>query len=103
MIGEQLVYICGKPKQVIRKRGQEYTRKGYDIEITEAERFKRKCQFLGYSESQMVAKLIKTFNSATGNDEQVKSPGVLFEHRTREHIKEAIRKSLKEIFIWNEN
>lgn len=99
----QIVYICGRPKQVIRKRGQEYTRKGYDIEISEAEKFRRKCQLLGYSESQMIAKMVKAFNISTGCGEQVKSAGALFEHRAGEHIKEAVGRTLKDEFMWSEN
>ena len=86
-------------KQVFIKRGQEYTRKGYDIKVAIADKFKKKCQKVGLCETQCVEMLVENFCQATGWGEEVKTPP-FFETRAQEHIKQAVGYVVKDLFPW---
>lgn len=91
--------ICDKPKYVFKKRGQEYTRKGYDLKIDTAQRFKRKCDLLGLNETQCVELLVETFVRTTGWGPQVKNAPFL-EPRVSEHVRESVNLVVKDQFPW---
>jgi len=84
-------------KQTFVKRGQEYTRKGYDIKVLTAAKFKVKCQKVGLCETQCVEMLVENFCQATGWGDEVKQPP-FFEERAMEHIKQAVRYAVKDMF-----
>ncbi len=99
----QSEFVSGKPKQTFSKRGQAYTRKGYDIKVETAQRFKKKCDLLGLNETQCVELLVETFVRCNGWGPQVKTPP-FFEPRATEHIKEAVVLVVKDQFPWvNQN
>lgn len=78
----------GKIKLTHEKRGVPYTRKGYDLRATTAQRFAKKCALLGEPESRVVEKLVESFLTATGWGPDTKQ-GAFFEPRVMEHVKEA--------------
>jgi hypothetical protein len=99
----QKVIINGRARNTIEKHGILHVREGYDIPINELEKFEKKAHMLGYNKSQMIAKLVRGFNASTGCGEEVKEAGSLFEYRAAEHIKEGVRRALKDVMLWNEN
>jgi hypothetical protein len=90
------MYYIEKPKQTFKKRGQEYTRKGYDIKVKTADKFKKKCHLVGLNETQLIEMLVENFCQATGWGEQVKTPP-FFEQRAKEHIREAVGYTVKDV------
>ena len=86
-------------KQTFTKRGQAYTRKGYDIKVATASKFKAKCQRVGLCETQVTEMLVENFCQATGWEDSVKHPP-FFEDRAQEHIKQAVRFVVSDLFPW---
>jgi hypothetical protein len=86
-------------KKIFTKRGAEYTRKGYDVKIKTAEKFRKKCHMVGLCETQCVEMLVENFCQATGWDDRVKTPP-FFEERAQEHIKQAVGYVVKDLFPW---
>jgi hypothetical protein len=86
-------------KQTFIKRGEEYTRKGYDVKVHTAEKFRLKCCKVGLSETQCVEMLVENFCHVTGWDESVKTVP-FFEPRAQEHIKSAVSYVVKDLFPW---
>lgn len=85
---QQFHDVSGKFKLTHAKRGVTYTRKGYDLRVTTADRFAKKCALLGEPESRVVEKLVEAFLMATGWGPETKQ-GAFFEPRVMEHVKEA--------------
>lgn len=86
-------------KHVFTKRGENYTRKGYDLKVETAHRFRQKCHKVGLCETQCVEMLVENFVQATGWDDQFKQPP-FFEQRAQPHIKQAVRFVVKDLFPW---
>ena len=86
-------------KHAFTKRGQRYTRKGYDLKVETARKFKLKCQRVGLCETQCVEMLVENFCQATGWDDRVKQ-APFFEERAQEHIKQAVRFVVSDLFPW---
>jgi len=84
-------------KHVFFKRGSKYTRKGYDLKVDTAYRFKIKCQKVGLCETQCVEMLVENFVKASGWDDTMKQPP-FFETNGQEHIKQAVRWAVKDLF-----
>lgn len=99
----QQTFLNGRMKQTFLKHGVEFTRKGYDIEVAEIEKFAKICRHLGATESYTIRMFIKSFNVTSGNPNdysRIKSPGELYDPRSSEHIKEAVIRVWKEIAPW---
>ena len=96
----QLEIICGKPKQTFLKRGQVYTRKGFDIRVSTAERFNKKCHLMNCSESQVLEMLVEAFNIASGWGSETKT-GAFFERNVKPHVAEAVVAVSKNLFPWD--
>lgn len=94
--------IDGKIKQTFNKRGQAYTRKGFDIRVDTATKFARKCQLMGYSETKIVEMLVEAFCQSSGWGTEVKS-GAYFEKSPKFHIVEANQSVGKNLFPWDLN
>jgi len=103
----QIIIVNGKPRKSHKKFGKDYVRCFYDVEAEEIDRFRKKCDILGKTDSAMIRELILEFNHSFGwpNDDRVRDPGSLYERRAKFHIKDAIKKASKELFPWilNEN
>lgn len=91
---QQLYQIGGKIKSTFTKRGMPYTRKGYDVKVTTAEKFTKKCNYLGEPESRTVEKLIEAFLVASGWGAETRS--AQFEPNINEHIREASQQTAKD-------
>jgi hypothetical protein len=98
----QMEMVCGKPKQTFQKRGQVYTRKGFDIQVTTAEKFHRKCNLMGYTETHVLEMLVEAFNQASGWGSDCKS-GSFFEKNPKPHIVESVESVKKGMFPWEIN
>ena len=94
--------INGKPKQVFLKYGQEYTRKGYDVKVQTAERFSKKCDLLGYTESLVIAKLVESFVLVNGWGLETKQAPFL-EPNAEKHVQDAVGDFFKNILPWSRN
>jgi len=101
----QIQVVNGKPRKTFLKFGKDYIRCFYDVEVGEADHFRKKCDYLGKTDSAMVRDLIQQFNVSFGWNKGVKDPGSLFDRRAREHAKEAVKEVVKKAFPWifNEN
>ena len=93
--------VVDKAKQVFKKRGYDYTRKGYDIKVEVANKFKKKCQMLGETETRVVEKLIEGFCRANGWGDMVKSAE--FEPKAEKHILQAVFGVHKDYLPWGMN
>lgn len=95
----QYEVLGNKNKQTFQKRGDYYTRKGYDIKVELAKRFHNKCSVLGYPETIVVAKLVEAFVMASGWGSEVKTAPFL-EPKLTPHLREAIQHTVKDMFPW---
>jgi hypothetical protein len=98
----QIVIVNGKPRRSHKKFGKDYVRCFYDVELEEIDYFRKKCDYLGKTDSAMIRDLILEFNRSFGwpNDDNVKNAGSLYERRSRHHIQDAIKKTVKKEFPW---
>ena len=94
--------INGKPKQVFLKHGQEYTRKGYDVKVQTAERFSKKCDMLGYTESLVIEKLVESFVLVNGWGLETKSAPFM-EPNAERHVGDAVQSFFKNILPFSRN
>lgn len=83
----EIEVVAGRQKAVFTKHGQLYTRKGYDLRVTIADKFSRKTDLLGETESRTIERLIEAYCAATGWEDRVKSAP--FETDNRLHVKQA--------------
>jgi hypothetical protein len=97
----QYEFVGDKQKQTFTKRNQLYTRKGYDIRVKTAEKFKRKCDYLGETQSRIVERLIEEFCNSTGWGPEVKSAPL--DPKSGEHIKQSVGTVLKDFLHWGQN
>lgn len=97
MVKEFQYYDVGnKPKQTFTKRGHLYTRKGYDIRVDTANRFSKKCDLLGESESRTIERLVEAFLTANGWGPECKQ-GSFLEPNIANHIKDAAHQVTKDL------
>jgi hypothetical protein len=98
----QIVIINGKPRRAHRKFGREYIRCFYDVEVSEIDHFRKKCDTLGKTDSAIIRDLIIEFNHSFGwdQDNHVRDAGSLYERRAKFHLKDAIKKVAKKEFPW---
>lgn len=101
----QIQVINGKPRRTFLKNGIEYTRVGFDLPVSEFEKFEKKANELTETMSNVWRKLIMGFNRSFGTcDPQVKDPGCLFDRSLNRQVKEAVFRAVDEIMpesnIW---
>jgi len=98
----QSVLVNGKIRRTHRKFGNEYVPITIDVRVNEADFLDKKCDFFGKTRSDIIRDLIYEFNHTLGYPEEnrVKDPGSLYEHRARKHIKEAVKQTMKRMFPW---
>ena len=98
----QVVIVNGKPRRAKIRYGREFVRKFYDLEVSEADYFCKKCDLLGKTDTAIVRDLILDFNRSFGHpqEDRIKDAGSLYEKRAVRHIQNAVRETVKRQFPW---
>lgn len=91
----QYHHVGNKVKQTFTKRGELYTRKGYDIKVKTCERFEKKCDLLGEPTTKVVEKLIEAFLTANGWGPETKQ-GSFLETNLACHVRDAAYQVVKD-------
>lgn len=98
----QIVIVNGKTRRSHKKFGKDYVRCFYDVEVSEIDHFRKKCDMLGKTDSAMIRDLIMEFNRSFGlpDEPNIRDAGSLYERRARQHITDTIKKTVKKEFPW---
>ena len=98
----QIVIVNGKSRKAFKKFGTMYVRCYYDVEVLAVDRFRKKCDTLGKTDTDIVRDLILEFNRSFGwqNDDPIRQAGSLYEEQSKLHVRDAVKQVIKKEFPW---